>query len=113
MLRAERNHNRVIGRRCLQLEIERTTKTLSQCETPRPIDSAAERRVQSQLRPAGFVEETLNQQSLLRRNCAQRSIRVCEIIGELVSSGLWHWHRFGEPLSELCAAREHLSRFHV
>src|SRR5881296_266831 len=52
VLRAERNHNRVIGRRCLQLEIERTTKTFSQCETPRPIDSAAERRVQNQLHPA-------------------------------------------------------------
>ena len=105
MLRAERNHNRVIGRRCLQLEIERTTKTFSQCETPRPIDSAAERRVQNQLHPAGFVEETLNHQSLLRRNCAQRSIRVCEIIGELVSSFLWQLHLFGEPLSEVFPVR--------
>ena len=58
MLRAEGNHNGVIGGRCLQLEIERTAKTFSQCESPGTIDSVAERRVQDKLHPARFIEET-------------------------------------------------------
>ncbi len=65
MLRTKRNHNRVIGRCCLQLEIERTAKAFSQCQTPGAIDSAAERRMQNELHTARFIEEALEHQRLL------------------------------------------------
>ena len=65
MLRTERNHDRVIGRRCLQLEIKRTAKAFSQRQTQGTIDSAAERRMQNELHTARFIEEALEHQSLL------------------------------------------------
>ena len=65
MLRTERNHDRVIGRCGLQLEIERTAKAFSQCQTPGAIDPAAERRMQNELHSARFIEEALQDQRLL------------------------------------------------
>ena len=65
MLCTQRNHDGVVRRRCLQLEIKRTTKTFSQRQTPGTIDSAAERRVQNELHPARFIEKTLHHKRLL------------------------------------------------
>ena len=84
MLRSERNHDRIIGSRGLQLEIERAAKTFSQGESPRPIDSIAKWRMQDELHSAGLVKETFHHQSLLRRNCAERAISVGEVIGDLL-----------------------------
>ena len=70
MLRTERNHDRVIGRCCLQLEIERTAKAFSERQTPGAIDSAAERRMQNQLHTARFIEKALEHQRLLGRDSA-------------------------------------------
>ena len=65
MLCTQRNHDGVVRRRCLQLEIKRTTKTFSQCETPGSIDSTTKRRVQNELHPARFIEKTLHHKRLL------------------------------------------------
>ena len=97
MLRSERNHDRVVGGRGLQLEIERSAKTFAQRESPGAIDSIAKWRMQDQLHSAGFVKETFHHQGLLRRNCAERAISVCEVIGDLFR-GLWSASAFrGEP----------------
>ena len=65
MLRTERNHDCVISRCCLELEIKRTAKAFSKCQTPGAIDSAAERRMQNQLHAARFIEEAFQHQRLL------------------------------------------------
>ena len=83
MLRSERNHDRIIGGRGLQLEIERAAKTFAQGQSPGAIDSIAKWRMQDELHSARLVKETFQHQSLLRRNCAERAISVREVIGEL------------------------------
>src|SRR6266508_2539714 len=84
MLRSERNYDRVIGGRGLQLEVERAAKTFSQRESPRAIDSIAEWRMQDELHSARLVKETFHHQSLLRRNRAERAISVSKVIGDLL-----------------------------
>jgi hypothetical protein len=42
--------------------------------------------MQNELHPARFIEETFHHERLLRRNRAERSIRVGEVIGDLLSS---------------------------
>ena len=76
MLRAERQQQRVFGRRRLQLEVELTAEALAQRERPRLVDAAAERRVQHQLHAARFVEEALEHERLLRRDDAERRAPV-------------------------------------
>ena len=68
MLRPERQQQRIFGRRGLQLEIELAAESLAQRQAPRLVDAAAERRVQHELHAAGFVEEPLEHQRLLRRH---------------------------------------------
>src|SRR5206468_10386879 len=86
VLRAERNHDRIVRSRCLQFEIERAAKTFSQRQTPGAIDSIAERRMQDQLHSTRFIEETLHYQSLLRRNRVQGAIGIREIVSNLSSA---------------------------
>src|SRR5882762_6985517 len=98
MLGAQRNDNRVISGRGLELEIERSTKTFSQRQAPGAIDSVAEWRMQDKLHSARFIEEPLHHQSLLGRNCAKRAISVPEIIGDLLRSFGGQLDFTGEPL---------------
>src|SRR6266516_4591126 len=86
MLRSERNHDRIIGGRGLQLEVERSAKTFSQGQPPGAIDSIAKWRMQDELHSARLVKETFHHQSLLRRNCAERAISVREVIGDLLGT---------------------------
>ena len=72
VLRTERQHQRVFGRRGLELEVELPAEALAQREAPRLVDAAAERRVQDQLHAAGLVEEALEDERLLRRHRAER-----------------------------------------
>ena len=87
MLRAERQQQRVFGRRGLQLEVELTAEPLAQREAPRLVDAAAERRVQHELHAAGLVEEPLEDQGVLRRQRAQRGVRIGEIRDRLFRGG--------------------------
>ena len=68
VLRPEREQQRVLGRRRLQLEVELPAESLAQREAPRLVDAAAERRVQHELHAAGLVEEPLEDERLLRRD---------------------------------------------
>ena len=60
----QRQHDRVLGRRGLQLEVELAAEALAQRQAPGAVDAAAERRMDHQLRAAGFVEEALHHQRL-------------------------------------------------
>ena len=85
MLRAERQQQRVLGGRRLQLEIELAAESLAQRQRPRAIDAAAERRMQHELHPAGLVEEAFEDQRLLRGHDAQRAPAVREVVGRLLA----------------------------
>ena len=76
MLRPERQQQRVLGGRRLQLEVELAAEPLAQRQAPRLVDAAAERRVQHELHAARFVEEALEHQRVLRRHHAERA-RAC------------------------------------
>ena len=56
---AEREHDRVLGRRRLQLEVERAAEALAQRQAPGAVDAAAEGRVDDELHAARLVEEAL------------------------------------------------------
>ena len=56
---AEREHDGVLGRRRLQLEVERAAEALAQRQAPGAVDAAAEGRVDHELHAAGLVEEAL------------------------------------------------------
>ncbi len=61
----QRQDDAVLGRRCLQLEIELPTKPLAERKSPRPIHSAAEGRMDDELHAAGFIEESLEDDDVL------------------------------------------------
>src|SRR5262245_58439543 len=73
VLRAKRQYDAVIIRRGLQFEIKTTTKALPQCQTPRPINSAAKRCMNDQLHSTRLIEESFENDLLLRRNQANGS----------------------------------------
>ena len=79
MLGAKRQQHRIFGRGRLQLEIELAAEALAQCQAPRLVDAAAERRVEDELHPARLVEEALEDQRLLGGNDAERARRVRQV----------------------------------
>ena len=56
----QRQHDRVLGRRGLQLEVEVAAEALAQRQAPGAVDAAAERRMDHQLHAARLVEEALD-----------------------------------------------------
>src|SRR5207237_607328 len=86
MLSPERDDNRIVGGRGLEFEIKRSTKTFPQRQPPRAIDPIPEGRMQNELHPARFIEETLHHERLLRWNRPERAISVGEIIRNLLRS---------------------------
>ena len=71
MLRTERQVDAVVGRRRLQLEIERPAEALAQRQPPGTVDTAAERRVDHQLHATRLVEETLGDDAARGRHDPQ------------------------------------------
>ena len=57
--RGQRQHDVVLGRRRLQLEIELAAEALAQRQAPGAVEPAAEGRMDDQLHAADFVEEAL------------------------------------------------------
>ncbi len=84
MLRPQRQEHAFLGGRGLQLEVERATKLLPQRQSPRPIHSAAEWRVQHQLHAAGFIEESLEHEGVLGREKAEQSLGICQVVNDLM-----------------------------
>ena len=83
--RRQRQHDRVLGGRRLQLEVELEAEALAQREAPGAIDPAAERRVDDELHPAALVEEALEHDGRLRRHGAERGLGGAEVLDELAS----------------------------
>ncbi len=88
MLRSEREEQRVLGGRRLQLEVELAAEPLAQRERPGAVDAAAERRVQHELHAARFVEEPLEHERLLRRDDSQRRAAGREVLEQLLRRAL-------------------------
>ena len=83
----QRQHDRVFGRRGLQFEVELAAEALAQRQAPRAVHARAEGRMQDELRAAGFVEEALQHDALLRRHGAERGDLAREVVGELARGG--------------------------
>jgi len=73
--RREREDDRILGRRGLQLEVELPAHALAQREAPGAVDAAAEWRMDDELHSARLVEEALEDHPLRRRQRAER--RAC------------------------------------
>jgi hypothetical protein len=84
MLRAERQQERVLGGRRLQLEVELAAEALAQRQRPRTIDPAAERRVQHELHAARLVEEALEYERLLGGDDTERRPSRRDVVHELL-----------------------------
>jgi hypothetical protein len=83
VLRAEREQQRILGGRGLQLEVELTAEPLAQGEAPGLVHAAAERGVEHELHAARFVEEALEDDRVLSREDAQRGVSGGEIGDDL------------------------------
>ena len=108
---AERDHDAVVGRGGLKLEIERHAKLLAQCQAPRAIDPPAERRVDHELHPAALIEEALGDDEVATGQGAERRTRRREVRDHLLGGAQWHRRARREPRRAHLiglAAREHL-----
>src|SRR5208282_3445476 len=88
MLLAERNIQSVVGRRRLQLEIERPAEPLSQRQPPCLVDSPAERGVDHELHAAALVEKSLRDDRLLRWHGPKNGASRDQILDSLLGAGL-------------------------
>ena len=80
---AERQHDRILGGRCLQLEVERAAKTFAQHQSEGAVDARAKRRVNHQVHIAGFVEEALEHQPLLRGQQPEHGLGGGQVLHQL------------------------------
>ena len=81
---AEREHDRVLGRRRLELEVELPAEALAQRQTPGPVEAAAEPGVDDELHSAALVEEPLEHHRVAVGQGAQRGMRGAEIVDDLL-----------------------------
>jgi hypothetical protein len=88
VLLAEREHDAVVGRGRLKLEVEGATEPLAQRQPPGPVDATAEGRVDDKLHPAAFVKKALRDDRLLRGQRAQRGAGLGDIGDDLLGAGL-------------------------
>ena len=98
----ERQNDRVFRCGGLQLEIETATETFTQCEPPRAVDAAAERRVNDELHAAGFIEEAFEDDALLRRQMTERGVAGTQVFEELSTGGIGKAQLIDEPMIRAC-----------
>ena len=84
---AERKHDRVLGRRRLQLEVELAAEALAQRQAPGPVETAAEPGVDDELHPAAFVEEPLEHHCVAVGQGAEGGVRGTEVVDDLCGGG--------------------------
>ena len=85
---AEAEHDRIVGRRGLELEVELPAEALPEGEPPRAVHARAERGVQDEVHPARLVEKALDNEALLRGHDAQRALHVPQVVDELPPRGV-------------------------
>jgi hypothetical protein len=93
----ERDHDAVVGRDRLQLEVERHAELLAQREAPRPIDAPSEGRVQDELHTTRLVEEALGDDEVLAGQSAEGAARHGEIGDRLLGRAQRHRGLGSEP----------------
>ena len=93
----QRQHDVVFRRRGLQFEIKGAAKTLTQRQTPRPVDAAAEWRMNNELHAAGFIEKPLEHDRVQGRQRAERRLAGTQVLHDLKRGGLIEPHRFLKP----------------
>ena len=103
VLRPERQQQRILGGRRLQLEVELAAEPLAQRQPPRLVDAAAERRVQHELHAARFVEEPLEHERLLCRHHAECAAAFGEIVDRLLRGA------GSSPVSDAAAIRSRVA----
>src|SRR5262245_14508238 len=100
MLWAERQQQRIFGGCSLQLEIELTAEAFSKRERPRLVDAAAEGRMEDELHAAGFIEEALEHERLLRRNDPKRGTPCDEVARRLFGASFAQPCLADQPINE-------------
>src|SRR5207247_9875378 len=87
MHRPEREDERLLARRRLQLEVEALAEFLPEREAPGLVDAAAQGRVQHELHAARLVEEALQYERLGSGNDSQSALALREIGRDLLGGG--------------------------
>ena len=93
----ERQHDVVLGRRRLQLEVELAAEALAQCQAPGAVDAAAVGRMHDELHAARLVEEALQHDGVLRRQAAERRIGRAQVFDQLECGGLANADLIDQP----------------
>ena len=94
----ERQHDVILGRRRLQLEVERAAEPLAQGETPRAVHPAAVGGVNHELHAPGLVEKALEDDRVERRQASQGGAPGGEVLEQLQRGLLVERDGFGQPL---------------
>src|SRR5690349_14310550 len=79
----QRQDDGVLGRGCLQLEVERAGEPLAEREARRAVDSTAEWRVNHELHATGFVEEALEDDGVTSWQRTESRARCRQVADEL------------------------------
>ena len=82
--RPERQHDAVLERRGLELEVELAAEALAQRQSPGPVDARAVGRVDDEVGVAHVVEEALEHDGVERRQRAERRLAGGEVLRELL-----------------------------
>ena len=82
VLRAERQHDRVVGGGRLELEVEGAAEALAQREPERAVQPPAVRRVHNELHAPGLVEEALDHETVERGHGTERGAAHREVVDE-------------------------------
>ncbi len=103
--RPEREHDAVLERGGLELEVELAAEALAQREAPGPVDARAEGRVDDEVGVAHVVEEALEHDGVERRQRAERRLAGGEVLGELRGRDRVELLLVAQPLLERLPAR--------
>src|SRR6202011_6423626 len=86
--RGERQRDVVLGRNSLELEIEFAAEALAQRQPPGAIDAAAIGRMDDELHAARGIEEALEDDCVVGRQCAERTVARGEEVHALFRRSL-------------------------
>ena len=87
MLGPERQHNRVVARGRLQLEVESPAEPFPECQPQRAVHPGATGRVNDELHPARVVEEALDHEMLGRGQGSELPVAGREVGDDLLGDG--------------------------
>ncbi len=108
MLLGQRDVDAVVGRRRLQLEVERAAEALAQRQSPRFVDPPAERRMDDELHAAALIEEALGDDGGLRGHGAEHGAAHDDVFDGLFGAGAIESAMFNEPRDGGAASSERL-----